>query len=239
MEFKMDDCFTSLSIILSALALTYSWKKDRKIRSQAYADKFRDAASKILSKIERLQTLSLSFYDRMQSAYVETSEILIENFNIEQARDYFWKELNKQKEQLNERIVNENIEGAYIDLYSYHQGMRSVFINTLSHIKKINNSYYNALLEYGQKAIFSFQDKSHNFHSAHLGNFLREISSDCQSKHDADLEHKIKPIQELLNELVNLSDDTIIKKKFPILHHTILKKAPVAKKCPDIEYRLN
>jgi hypothetical protein len=67
---------TSLSVIIAAMTLFYTWQKDRGQRRKERADKVRAAAARTLAKLERTSDLILGFYDRVDSVFVETSEVL-------------------------------------------------------------------------------------------------------------------------------------------------------------------
>jgi hypothetical protein len=134
MPFKIDptvevgDILTSLSIVISVIALLTAWSKDRYLRRKEQANKVRNAAAKTLAKLERWRGLSLWIFQDIQSLFVETSEILARDFDFILARDFLWGKLNDARLKTFQRILDEEIEIAYVDLYSYHPIVRNLVI---------------------------------------------------------------------------------------------------------------
>jgi hypothetical protein len=78
---KISDLLTSLTILVSVITLTVSWSKDRLTREKEQADRVRSAAAKTLTQLDRWQALQLSIFRELQPVFVETSEMLVDNFN--------------------------------------------------------------------------------------------------------------------------------------------------------------
>jgi hypothetical protein len=128
---KVSDMLTSLTIIVSVIALMISWSKDRDIREREQANLVRNAAGQTLAKIERWKSLQLSIFDEIQPDFVETSEMLAKDYDIIVTRDHLWKSINSENVIVKTRIVNEKMEISYIDLFSRLPAIREVFLNTL------------------------------------------------------------------------------------------------------------
>jgi hypothetical protein len=117
---KASDLLTSVTIIVSVVALVITWTKDRDVRVREQADRVRAAAAKTLAKLERWQTLQLSLYDQLQPVFVETSEMLGKEFNVIGTRDYLWKQLNAEHTRISAKVLEEGFETAYVDLFAYY-----------------------------------------------------------------------------------------------------------------------
>src|SRR5712672_1543551 len=91
---RLTDVLTSVTVIVSVVALTITWTKDRDTRVREQANHVRVAAADTLAKLERWKALQLSLYDDLQPAFVETSEMLSTDFNVIRARDQLWKKIN-------------------------------------------------------------------------------------------------------------------------------------------------
>jgi hypothetical protein len=52
-ELDMGDILTSLSIIVSVLALGLTWRSDNQLKTKEYADKIRGSTATVTGKIER------------------------------------------------------------------------------------------------------------------------------------------------------------------------------------------
>src|SRR5438876_1156154 len=114
---KASDLLTSVTIIVSVVALVITWTKDRDVRVREQADRVRTAAAKTLAKLERWQILQLSLYDQLQPVFVETSEMLEKEFNVIGTRDYLWKQINAQHTSISAKVLEEGFETAYVDLF--------------------------------------------------------------------------------------------------------------------------
>jgi hypothetical protein len=68
---RFGDVLTSVSVLLALSGFLYSWRKDRRLRTKEYADRVRAAASMTLAKIDRCESLYLSFIDRARPAFAE------------------------------------------------------------------------------------------------------------------------------------------------------------------------
>jgi hypothetical protein len=103
---KAGDVLTSLTIIVSVVALITTLTKERDTRTREQADRVRVAAAKTLAKLERWQSLQLSLYQELQPVYVDVSESLARRFDVVAARDYLWKQVNAQRVRIAARILD-------------------------------------------------------------------------------------------------------------------------------------
>src|SRR5437588_5625716 len=68
---RFGDILTSASVLLALSGFLYSWRRDRRLRTKEYADRVRAAASVALAKIDRCESLYLSFIDRARPVFSE------------------------------------------------------------------------------------------------------------------------------------------------------------------------
>ncbi len=108
--------------------------------------------------MERWLTISSSFYYDSQPLYVEVSELFGTNYNITEARDYLWKSLNKVQAVIRDKILNEDSESAYMELYSYHPDVRNLFRVTYQNLKEFEEARWGNLLEKTQAVIKKFKE---------------------------------------------------------------------------------
>src|SRR5215471_13273566 len=88
---KRSDMITSLSVVLAALGLLYTWTKDRNLRTKEYADRVRAAAAITLAKIDRCESLFLSFFQSLQPIITEADDFFVRERSPVKCRDMFWK----------------------------------------------------------------------------------------------------------------------------------------------------
>lgn len=210
-EIKAGDVLTSLSILISLVALLIAWAKDRKIRRKEQADRVRTAAAQIVAKLERWKELNVWFFQAIQPSLVKTSEMLADDFNIVTARDYLWKELNAVRLQTQERILNEQIEMAYVELYGYHPGVHDLFVSTLENLKQKEALSFNKLLSSTQIDVKRFMDEEAEYTTDSLGNALRKTCYDHAQILKAEVKDAINPIHKYLYRLISATDSEVLK----------------------------
>lgn len=211
-EVSVGDILTSLSIIISAIALAISWGRDRQIAVKKQADKVRNAASKTLAKLERWQELSLRLYEDVQPLFVEASEMLAKDpNNAEPPRDFLWKKLEEVRQSATLRIVDEELEVAYVDLYGYIPAIYQSFVQTVQKLKEEDETAFRDLQEATQKNVMSFADRGRGFQTAELGNSLRRTCAQIQDSLQTAMQDTLKPIHEFLLSVILKSDNDILR----------------------------
>lgn len=210
-EIGVGDILTSLSIIVSAVALAISWGRDRQIARKEQADKVRNAAARTLAKLERREELSLRLYDEVQPLFVETSEKLAEDpSNATIPRDYLWKRLEEARQSATLRILDEEIEVAYVELYGYIPAIYQPFVRTVAKLKAEDETTFRDMQEATQADVMSFEDRGQRFQSAELGNRFRRTGTKYRGSLQDKMESTIKPIQQFLLSVILKSDTALL-----------------------------
>lgn len=207
---KASDVLTSLTIILSVIALLYSWSKDQDSRTREQADRVRTAAAKTLAKLERWQGLQRSMYSELQPVYVETSEMLAKRFDVIAARDYLWKQINAQRVRIAARVLDEGIETAYVDLFAYYPSVRESFLSAVAKLKEGEETAASKLLRNTQTAVMSFNGKKVGYSTAMLGNALREAALPIEESFVRNSNQTLEPIRSQLYSLISRDDQTLL-----------------------------
>ncbi|MCF6149980.1 MAG: hypothetical protein E3K37_15105 [Candidatus Kuenenia sp.] len=212
-NFKASDLLTSLTIIVSVIALIITWTKDRDLRVREQADRIRTAGAETLAKLERWQALQLSLYDQLQPVLVETSEMLDREFNIIVARDYLWKQINAEHTQISSKVLEEGFETAYVDLFAYYPSIRQKFLDVVDSLKASEQNSVESLLLNTQDAITSFQGKRSTYSTAQLGNALRAALAHTRNKFVQDTNSSLMLIRDQLYTLISTPDKDLIHNK--------------------------
>ncbi len=207
---KASDVLTSLTIIISIVALVTTWTKDRESREREQADRVRASAAKTLAKLERWQGLQLSLYQELQPVYVETSELLEKHFSVVAARDHLWKQINLQRVRIASRVLDEGIETAYVDLFAYRPSIRGPFLLAVSQLKAEESAATERLLIDTQAAAMSFDGKKSSYTTAMLGNALRAASSRIKDGFSKQSNVVLEPIRQELYAVVSADDKTLL-----------------------------
>jgi hypothetical protein len=209
---KASDVLTSLTIILSIIALMFTLKRDRDTRIREQADHIRMAAAKTLAKLERWQALQKSLYSELQLNYVETSEILDADadFNVVKVRDSLYKKIDAERVRIADRILSESIETAYIDLFASHPSIRATFLAATAKLQECEESAVSDLKDKTQDAVLSFAGKQAGYTTALLGNALRNAAKPIEVKFIQETNRILTPIRENLYTLISSNDETIL-----------------------------
>jgi hypothetical protein len=204
---KITDIITSLSVLCAAATLTYSWLKDRKLRTREYSDKIRSACALTLSKVDRCQILFMSIDDLMQPVITEADSFMITGKNKADCRDLFWKRLNEIRTIIFDRFQKEEIELAYAPLLVYRQDVYEMFRQGIGASRSVERTWFWILQERCQFAILSMQESQMT--SAILGNELRTILGVHMDEFDAHLTSALSELKDFLRQIIAMSDREI------------------------------
>jgi hypothetical protein len=207
---SIGDVLTTTTIIISVLALVISWSKDRYSRRKEQADRVRGTVAIALAKLDRWQALQLSAFQEIQPLFIDTSEMLATEFNIVKTRDFLWRSINAQRTKVAAKILDEQIESAYVGLFSHFPAIRPLFLRTLAELNSTEQAVMGSFLEASQDDVMSFENRGAEYTSAMLGNALRKTGA----KYQAELVEKtgttLEPLREFLLRVVALPDSEIL-----------------------------
>ena len=204
---------TSITIAVSAIALLSSRAKDRQTRRRELADRIRAAAARTLAKLERWRELSLWYYRDVQPLFVETGERLAEKFDPPRARDFLIKELERAYLVAGERIRDEGIETAYVELYAYDPNVYEQFHSTLTSLKRLSDGFYVGLLTSAQKDVRAYENRKSDFAPAELGNDLRKTAERHRSRLEHEVDAALDPLKAFLVRLISTEDEVLLGRK--------------------------
>ena len=145
--------FTAISIMLSTLALLYSWAQDRTLERREQANQVRSAAADTVARLQYWHDISLSLFDSVQTALVETSKFFIDGCSrtkVYEARDYLYKELHASRVSVQAAVRDQDAESAYVYLYGYHPSIRD---GVLAKLRAIEQEMFQDLLDRTQNVV--------------------------------------------------------------------------------------
>lgn len=207
---KIGDVLTSLTILVSVCALIISWSKDRLTREMEQADKVRTAAAKALIQLDRWQYLNSSIYQELQPTFVETSEMIQDDFDLVKARDYLWKAIDNQRTQIASRILDEKIQTAYVDLLSHFPASRDRFLKVFEQLRSLEEDVSEKFMVASQNDVISFNGKQQNYTSALLGNALRKTAATHKDELSAKSAETIRPVRQFLFDVIAKSNKELL-----------------------------
>lgn len=218
-EITIGNIITIGSVVISGIALVYSMSQSRVLEKREQANQIRTSAAQTVSELERWQEISFSLFDEIQPALVETSEMLKDTRSEQQvieARDFLYKQLYASYNDLQKKLLREEIQTAYVFLYKYHPSIRAGFQDTLQVLETKEEIMFNELLNYTEREVMIYLDSkkaSENYQTAYLGNTLRTSVAFVENEYRLTLEKAIKPMEIFLTDLILKSDDQLLKQE--------------------------
>jgi hypothetical protein len=203
---------TVATILVSVTVVLMSLAKDRRIREREIADKVRGAAARTLAKLERWQELSISYYENVRPGFEETSRMLATEFDVEQARDFLWKNLETARVDSLQRLRDEDIETAYVDLYAFSVSAYDRFRVTIGKLRSVDEQFHRQLRIKAQDDVLFWKGVDPAFYDpAALGNALRSTSSHLKSELDQSMTSEITPLREALTQIIAMDDRSVLR----------------------------
>jgi hypothetical protein len=141
-EITIGNILTILSVLISAAALAYNWRKDRQLRRTEYADRIRHGASEVAAKLERWPLLVGQFFDDVQPLVHDVDRLHGDEQARREARMTLDRGLFERRALASARIAEERIESAWVDLYGYDPRIYELFLGAVSRIKAIDERYF-------------------------------------------------------------------------------------------------
>lgn len=208
---KLSDLLTSFTIIISVIALSISWSKDRITRETEMADRVRSASALALTKLDRWELQNLSLYQELQPTFVETSEMLSEEYNIIKARDHLWRRINEERTLIARKVLDEKIMTSYFDLLSHFPDTRKQFQTLFERLRIIEQEISDDFLVESQNNIRHFDGRRDEYTSAMLGNALRFTASKHKERFKKKTDIAIEPVRKFLFDVISKSNKDILR----------------------------
>lgn len=211
-EIKLGD----LSIILSAFVFIFTLIENRRFKRQEYAEKIRKTAGTVISKLERYKELTLRFFQDIQPLITEIDIGLVQEKDVIKTRDALWVGITKARITASQRIINEQIEMAYVDLYGYDFRVKDLFTNAIRELNTIEAMIHEELLVLTQEDVLLMENRTNQIKSGELGNMLHAtceiVSSDCVNL----MEDVILIFKTEMDNLIEATDDDIANRNIKI-----------------------
>ncbi|MEM7339496.1 MAG: hypothetical protein AAF467_12665 [Actinomycetota bacterium] len=211
------DLLTVIAVMISAFTLASSLHKNRQQRHRAEAQRVRDALGVLIAKLARWSEISSSLYIRIQPAAVNADAKAADGVDLEQIRDDFWSACWIAREATLERIIEENIETAYADLYGYDDRVYLIYKHSLAQLKMVSRTRFHDLIITTQAEIIdTLANGASPPGSAVLGNRLRGTISIVESAHDAQTAEIVHHFETQMREVLSLTDEQLVEKDFDL-----------------------
>lgn len=207
---KAGDILTSVTILVSVVALVLSFAKDRATRVAEQATKVRVAAATTLSRLDRWQAVQQSLYAELQPTFVELSEDLSRQFEVYPVRDRFWKEVTLARSKVARRVLDEQLGAAYTDLIAHFPAARERHVKLMTELASVEIASSDRFMGDAEQRILALEGKRATYQTAHLGNALRDAAARASSDLQVSSERLITPMRAYLVDVISLRDEEII-----------------------------
>jgi hypothetical protein len=137
--------------------------------------------------------------------------MLQDDFNMVKTRNHLWKAITAQRTRITAKMLDEQIETAYVDLLSHFPAARSLFLDTFAQLKTVENEITERFLVATQNDVLSFKDRKQEYTTAMLGNALRSSAAQHSQELYARSNETIQPVRKFLFDVIVKSDRDILR----------------------------
>jgi Caspase domain len=212
-EVSAGDLLTVLSLLGAISSFAISQAKDRQLRRKEFAERVRNAAAVTLAKLERWRDIALLKFRDVPPAVIGLLDGLSGANTLIDAREKLWKELFTIQSTGGHRISQEEIEIAYVGLYSYHPRVYESFGATISAMRRLDEGVWLRFMESSQDAILAWLGREKELQPTLLENQLRAACAKYEKQLRDDLDRIIEPMHRTLEQIISQSDLDIVKGK--------------------------
>jgi len=217
------DYITAFGIIIAAVIAVGGWIWDSRMgRAQSqkeYAERIKLAAATTVAKMERWKELSTRFYQDIHPIIVQASAKLNEvpitteketKTRSKVARQHLFQGAVQARSEASQRILDEQIEISYRDLYGYSPKIHLLFTGKINEMKYIDRLCYRDFLTLMQgELIFNSMRYDHDVVGDVVGDHLRDIVSLITLEAEDLMEATIEPFRKQIEALINLTPEQI------------------------------
>lgn len=207
-EIDLGQILTCVSIVLSVLGLGLAWNNDRLLKEKEYADRVRRSASLVTAKVERWGELSARYFEDLQPTLVDVSEKVAETHARQPANRILFKGLMDAKAKSSQRIVDEQLQVAYMELYGYMPAFQPIFDKTIADIKQAEDEIHEALSSDLQDILLD-KDIRELKESPAIGKPLRDTVYAAKIKLNARIREISLPLRGKMLAVIQLSDSEL------------------------------
>ena len=211
-ELDLGQLLTALSIVITLIGGIFAWNNDKSLKEREYADRVRRSASVVTAKIERWAELSNRYFEDIQTTLVDVSEVVAKTNVTEGANRLLFRGMMDARAKSSQRIVDEQLQLAYMELYGYIPAFQEVFDGTISDMKTADHSTHKSLEALLQKILQNpavFNSKKTRV----IGNALRFAVEEARMKHSSQIQAISLPVRRKMLAVIQMSDNQLREAK--------------------------
>lgn len=210
-ELDFGDLLTPLSILIALVTVFLTWQSDRDARQKQYADGIRHSCSAVSAKLDRWSTLADRYFDDIQPTLIATSKETSHSHDYISARRILFLGLIEEESTASQRIVDEQLETSYMELYGYVPSLRPPFDQIRQRISAAEKQSHDRLKKALQDTLQN-QALLKSSDSAEMGNALRGIAGAERGQLRKDIRNITDPLVDNILKVINLSDTDLADK---------------------------
>ena len=210
-EIDLGQILTVTTIIGSIIGFGYTWSEDRALKDKEYADRVRRSASIVTAKIERWAELSDRYFEDLQPVIINVSEAVLNTHDRQPANRILYKGMMEAKAKASQRIVDEELQIAYMELYGYVPSFQAIFDRTIADIKEaeykshetLEGRLQSLLMKDSEGSVLAFDD------SPNIGNPFRvNIAKERANLHNT-ITGISQPLRAKMISVIRLKDTAL------------------------------
>jgi hypothetical protein len=210
-KISFGDVLTFISVVTAGTALFWQHANDYSLEQKKQANEFRSSAARTLAAFERWRDVSLQIFEQAQPLFVETSERVKSTPDKWPARDYLYKSLRIVHSKVQEKLSDEKVETAYVELFKYHPSMKGFFSKVASDLQDAETIMFRAMLSDTQQNVLTIAEKELSTNSEVLGNALRASADNVRGDYVGHSTRVLQPAVQFLSTLILKSDSDLLK----------------------------
>jgi hypothetical protein len=186
--------------------------------------------------MERWKERSHSFYNDLLPLFADTAASVMEHRDRNAAHSLMYRGIVVAHAASTSRIIDEQIEIAYADLYGYDPGIRDLFATAILRLKQIDcatlDRLYGGALQDLEDFLYNQKPPEINKDPRDLNNNLRVTCLSFDKELQERMEDVIGPVRDSVSDFIRLSDEEIISGKGNIPSpKKVLGNIPAAEEC--------
>lgn len=226
-EVTVGNLITACAVLVSAAGVLMALYKEQALRKKELADRVRTASGLVIAKLDRWKQLTLQLFGDLQSAVTDADAMVVAEQDLIATRDYLWKKTVEAQASVASRILDEEIEIAYSNLYGYDPRIHELFTEAVRKLKRINDAVFVGLLNRTQSDIFAMRKtESGKILSSQLGNRLRVTLASGKSVLETNMESVLDAFRTSMLPIIGASDKALAERQVSVSSPETLPELP-------------
>lgn len=213
---SIGDILTICSVLITAAALLYTWNKDQKLRKQEYADRIRHSAGTAIAKLERRRERAHNFYSDILPLFVDSADMFDKNRRFRDTYNFMYRGIVLAHAVSTSKIIDEQIEIAYVDFYSYDPTIKDLVATAVCQLKSADELNLQEFFDKAAELLADSANSPNDPQKADLNNNLRQACLNSDRILQEKMTSILNPLRASIIKFVGSTNDDIVDKIAPI-----------------------